>query len=509
MTATKDAFWITRNPVGFARDVLRARRRTDAPRPPGPRGRPFIGVLPEFQADPYGYLQHLGNVYGDVYRLPLPSYDVVILNHPDHVRHLMNHRDGEYSMIGPVSWVRYVLGTSMMMLEGEKFRQRRKLLTPMMGRRQLAKIAAIVADEFANRLAKWDRFADTGDQIDLQHELVGLVMPAFMRATFSLAPPEAELHQLDVDVRLLFHSVAAPFFLGPPPRLLPGAENPVQVWRRMRRWVTRHVEQRLADSQSYDDMMQVVLDARYQDGTPISRRDAITEIIMLIGGGYEMTVAALSWTLGFLTQNPQAQQRLYDEIDALDGAVPTFDDLDRLRWAKACFDEGQRLQDHPLMPRFAMIDDSIGGYRIRRGNLIGISPYALHRDPRWWGPDPNTYDPMRFYDKDIVTARPNLAFIPFGAGPHRCFGASLGYLGAQFLLAQIHQRFRIQTPPGWAPQHGPDRPWPWQPFSRLPNGGSPGLRISTGMVVRSRPSSEGIFGLHTPIRRPAHPRIQA
>jgi Cytochrome P450 len=67
---------------------------------------------------------------------------------------------------------------------------------------------------------------------------------------------------------------------------------------------------------------------------------------------------------------------------------------------------------------------------------------------------------MRFYDTNIVAARPNLAFMPFGAGPHRCFGAAMGYLQAQFLLAQIHQRFRIQTRPGWASRRDPGLPWP-------------------------------------------------
>jgi Cytochrome P450 len=67
---------------------------------------------------------------------------------------------------------------------------------------------------------------------------------------------------------------------------------------------------------------------------------------------------------------------------------------------------------------------------------------------------------MRFYDTNIVAARPNLAFMPFGAGPHRCFGAAMGYLQAQFLLAQIHQRFRIQTRPGWASRDDPGLPWP-------------------------------------------------
>ncbi|OOK78788.1 cytochrome P450 family protein [Mycobacterium kansasii] len=114
----------------------------------------------------------------------------------------------------------------------------------------------------------------------------------------------------------------------------------------------------------------------------------ITEAIMLIGGGYETVVAALAWTLALLPQNPQAQQRLYDEVDALNGALPSYADLDRLEWAKACFDEGQRLQGLLLQPRFAMIDDVIGGYRIRRGTLIGLPIYALQRDPRWWAPTP-------------------------------------------------------------------------------------------------------------------------
>ncbi|MBX9639787.1 MAG: cytochrome P450, partial [Mycobacteriaceae bacterium] len=310
-SALRDAFWITRNPVGRTRDLLRSRQRTDdAPRPPGPRGRPFVGVLPELKADPFEYLQRLGEVYGDVYRLPLPLYDVVILNHPDHVRHVMSHREGEYSLIGPAAGVaRRVLGASMQMMEGQEFRRRRKPLIPMMGRQQLTRVAGTIADEFARRLSRWDRFAETGEPFDLQHELNAVVIPAFMRAMFTIELSDAELHRLDVDVRALMQSASSPLLLGSPPQLLPGDGNPVQAWLRMRRWVTRRVEERLADSHSYDDLLQVLVEARYDDGTPISRRDVITEAIMLIGGGYETVVAALAWTLALLPQNPRAQQR--------------------------------------------------------------------------------------------------------------------------------------------------------------------------------------------------------
>ncbi|MEB3032893.1 cytochrome P450 [[Mycobacterium] nativiensis] len=477
MTATRDTFWMSRNPVGRGRDLLRSRQRSDAaPRPPGPRGRPFVGVLPELKADPFGYLQRLGDAYGDVFRLPLPLYDVVIVNNPEHVRHVMNHRNGEYSMTGPVSWAKKLLGASMQLLEGNDFRQRRKLLGPMMGRTQLTKVAAAVADEFAVRLTDWDRFADTGETIDLQHEINGVVIPAFMRAMFSTAPTDDVLAQLDTDIRTLMASASSPLLLSPPPRLLPGDGNPIQAWWRMRRWVTQQIEERLAAGTSHDDLLQVLLDARYEDGTPISRRDAVTEAVMLIGGGYETVVAALAWTLALLPQNPLAQQRLYDEIDLLAGARPGYQDLDRLQWTKACFDEGQRLQGLLLQPRFAMTDDTIGGYRIRRGNLIGIPIYHLQRDPRWWGPNADSYDPMRFYDKQISAARPPLAYMPFGAGPHRCFGAAMGYLEAQFLLTQIFQRYRILTPAGWAPQHDAAVVWPVK-------GGVPA-------VITPRPESE-------------------
>jgi cytochrome P450 len=125
------------------------------------------------------------------------------------------------------------------------------------------------------------------------------------------------------------------------------------------------------------------------------------------------------------------------------------------------------------------VDDTIGGYRIRRGNLIAISPHTLQRDTRWWGPDSDSYDPVRFYDGDMVAARPNLAFIPFGAGPHRCMGSALARMSAQFLLAQIFQRFRMQLPVDWEPRR--DRKVPWWVEGGIP--------VNISKVPTRRPDS--------------------
>ena len=68
----------------------------------------------------------------------------------------------------------------------------------------------------------------------------------------------------------------------------------------------------------------------------------------LLGGAYDPTGAALTWTLALLLSNPEQLGRVYEEVDALGGSLPTFDDTSRLSWVKACFDEGQRMQGHPF-----------------------------------------------------------------------------------------------------------------------------------------------------------------
>ena len=167
MTATSETFWITRNPVGRGRDWLQSRRRIDAPRPPGPRGRPFVGVMGDYWAGACGTAE-LRNRYGDVYRLPWPMAEVVVVNHPDHVAHVLNSREGEYGRM----W-RYFSPSG-----ARRWRA-------MFGRRQ-PEDRTCLADEFDKSLARWDRFAESGERIDLHEELPAVIMPAFMRMVFSI-----------------------------------------------------------------------------------------------------------------------------------------------------------------------------------------------------------------------------------------------------------------------------------------------------------------------------------
>ncbi len=439
--------------------ILRRRRRLSTfgrsvdPAIPGPKGRPMLGVLPEFRRDPFESVRGWAREYGDVFHVPLPLWNVVMVNHPDLVTEVMNNREGRYSMIGPGEKpVAMTVGSALPMMEGERFRKRRRMLTPMFGRKHLARIAESIVDEFTHRIERWDRYADTGEVVDLQHEIAQVTLPAFLRAMYTTRLGDDRIAAVDRDIRLLMRTVAFGVFLAPAPNPLPFGDNSLpRAWYRLTRLVDDLVADRVLHPIAGTDLLGLLLDSRYDDGTALGRRDLRTELIVLMGGGYETVVASISHTLAQLCTNPEPAQRLYAEIDALDGVAPTLDDLSRLGWAKACFDEGQRLQGHPMNPRLAMSDSELGGFHIPAGTLVGTPVYTLHRDERWWS-DPDRFDPTRFTDSSHP-ARPNTAFIPFGAGPHHCIGSGMAYMNAQFLLALIFQRYRLHTAPGWRPKH--------------------------------------------------------
>lgn len=291
-------------------------------------------ALREYQRDPFTYLRSCAEEYGDVFSVPLPGMDVVCVNHPDHVGHIMADNTGGYSMVGPFeSLARTVIGASIPYMEGEPFRRRRRLITPMFRNSSLSSLSPAIIDEFIRRIDGWSHWADQGTTIDLQHEIAWLTMPAFMRAMFGITVTDEEIHQLDIDIRTVMKMMSAAVLVNKPPNLRPGGpDNLWRAYRRTRQWINAQIERRLANPIEGSDLLQVLLDARDEDGNPLSRKDLVAELFILIGGGYETVVASTSWTLALLRDNPAALQRLQDEVDALDGNAPTYADLERLTW---------------------------------------------------------------------------------------------------------------------------------------------------------------------------------
>jgi cytochrome P450 len=159
--------------------------------------------------------------------------------------------------------------------------------------------------------------------------------------------------------------------------------------------------------------------------------------------GHETTANALTWTFYLLSQHPEAESQLREEVaSVLGGRAPTLDDLPRLSFTKMVIKEAMRL--YPpiwIIERRVIANDAVGGFHLPSGSSVVIAPYALHRHPAFWE-RPEEFDPGRF------ATHTSEAYIPFGTGPRFCIGSEFAMLEAQLITAMVAQSFRLRLVPG-------------------------------------------------------------
>ena len=193
----------------------------------------------------------------------------------------------------------------------------------------------------------------------------------------------------------------------------------------------------------------MLLAARDEDGNTMVGRQVRDEVMTFVGAGLETTSLTLCYALYLLSQNPDAEARLAEEIDCvLDGRPPQPEDLPRLEYTAKVVKESMRL----FPPAWAISRDSagpveIGGYRFPAGTCFFLNNWAIHRDPRFYD-SPGRFEPER-WTPDFTTRLPRYAYFPFGGGQRMCIGAGFAKIEATLILAAIVQKFRLTPVPKW------------------------------------------------------------
>jgi len=187
----------------------------------------------------------------------------------------------------------------------------------------------------------------------------------------------------------------------------------------------------------------MLMEARDENGAPMSDKQLRDEVVTLLTAGHETTTLALAWTCYLIGTRPEVMERMAAEAAFLNGRAPAYDDLMKLRYSRMVVEETMRLYP-PVwtMSRTAINEDEIGGYYIPAGSEILVFPYITQRHPRWWS-DPDAFRPERFAPENSA-ARPRYAYLPFGAGPRTCIGLNFAMTEILAVVALILQRFRLR-----------------------------------------------------------------
>ncbi|MDO3299224.1 cytochrome P450 [Mycobacteroides abscessus subsp. massiliense] len=438
-----------------------------APAVPKPRGHRLPPRLPIHKAAllglscmgdptrlPYLLLPKIANRYGDIVRLftgPTPALTLTLINHPDYVDHVFTRHHDRY--VKHEATIELVSGepVALPLLEGQEWKRVRSAFNPYFGERALAQATPLMMEGITDRVDAWSRHVNSGELVDLEHELGAVVMDGLMRSMFKVRLSPAEIdHAVDGARRYGVYVISrvAMHFL---PRWLPnplrrsGEEAKAELFGILDRFVQ---ERAGCPSTGTPDLVDTLLALEF-DGCPQTReRRRRSEAAGLVFAGFETTAAALAWTIALLCRNPIALGKAYAEVDALGDKALAYDDLENLKYLRACFDEAQRFQAAPANVRTAIEDDEVGGYFIPRGSQVIITQYALQRDPRFWN-EPERFNPDRFLTDKINRN----TFLPFSIGPRKCMGTRMAYIEGTLVLGAILQRYAFQIRDGWTPRH--------------------------------------------------------
>jgi cytochrome P450 len=412
-------------------------------RPPGPRGLPFLGNLLDFRRDALRYYSEWSRQYGDIVALRLGTWPAVLLNHSDHVEYVLvknPHNFIKFSFF--FRQVRAIFGEGLLTSEGEFWLRQRRLAAPAFHAQRLADYGGATVRYTERMLESWH----PGDLRDVHVDTMGLTLRIAAKALFD-AEVEKDVAEIGQAFNAIVEEIAVrlrrPFHI-PDAIPTPGNIRYVRAVHRIDRLVTKIIRERREQGCDRGDLLSMLMLARDEQGQSMSERQLRDEVITLLLAGHETTALALSWTWYLLAHSPDVDAKLAAELrDVLGGRAPTVSDLPQLRFTEQVVTEAMRLYPPAWgFGREALADCDIGGYAIPAGTTIIISPWVLHRDPRYFE-RPTEFRPER-WSSDFARQLPRFAYIPFGGGPRICIGNRFAMMEAVLILATVAQRFRLQ-----------------------------------------------------------------
>lgn len=371
-----------------------------------------------------------------------------LINKPEYIEHVLlgNHANYRKSyflrhILGPL------LGDGLLLSEGEFWRRQRRIAAPAFHSKRIANFVATMVSCTEATLARW---RGTTEPFDIAAEMMALTLNIVSRTMFSTdvsGDVEAVRRLMNIVVAL---KPSTADLLGFPewfPRRQPkGYERAITEFEAL---VSRFLAERRAAGIERGDLLSMLLSARDPEtGQAMSDKQLRDEILTIFLAGHETTANALTWTWYLLSQHPDAEARLHDELDrVLGGRMPSAGDIAELKWTRMVIEETMRLYPPAhTIARTAIAEDWIGGIRLPPGALITISIYVTHHNPNLW-PEPERFDPERFAPA-AVAQRHRFAYVPFGGGPRICIGNGFAMTEAQVVLAAIAQRYRVRLAPG-------------------------------------------------------------
>ena len=368
-----------------------------------------------------------------------------VLTEPAWVRQVLTapydvvRRSGTFEKFG------VFLGESLLTTDGPKHRMRRRQMQPAFQRQRMESYATSIVAAANETLATWG----DGQRVAMEQQMAALTMDAIGRAVLGV-DGRAIAPEVGKALELLMR--AMPMLFIPKFEKIAFRNIPGLGWLRS----SFDLLDRLARDAAVRSEAELVESLRnaIADLPDLSDDEVRDELLTLLLAGHETTATTLTWAWWLLDNHPEVADRMCNEIRGVVGdRDPSYDDVERLNFTQAVVAETLRLRPPAwIIERSVVGDLQVGPFKPPVGSLVLLPTWLLQRDERWWD-EPESFRPDRWLDEsgsysESAPGQPRGAYMPFGAGPHVCIGASFAWVEAVLALAILAPRWRPTLAPG-------------------------------------------------------------
>ncbi|XP_072353006.1 cytochrome P450 4V2-like [Scyliorhinus torazame] len=363
------------------------------------------------------------------------------------------------------------LGTGLLTSTGNKWRARRKLLTPTFHFTILVEFLEVMNEQANVLLEKWEKEVGQGPFNcfnDITLCALDIICETAMdKKVYAQSKSDSEyVHAIYKMSDLVHRRQKMPWFWpdflfntfgegrehDKALKILHTFTEKVIAERFCKTGNSEEVNHSDSDSNSsrvkkHRAFLDLILNTTDESGKKLSLQDIREEVDTFMFEGHDTTAAAINWALYLLGSHPDALKKVHEELDDVFGnsdRPATMDDLTKLQYLLCVIKESLRLfPSVPIFGRTLLEECYVGGFKIPKGVNAMIIPYVLHRDPKYFS-DPEEFRPERFSQENSSRIH-SFAFIPFSAGIRNCIGQKFALMEEKVILSSILRRFHIET----------------------------------------------------------------
>ncbi len=386
-----------------------------------------------------GTVTRVAKKYPEMAELRSPLFDFYLASSPDLIQEVLVTQHKNFIKGDFLQRTKKVFGEGLLTSEGEFHHRQRRLVQPAFSHARIATYADVMTSYTDRVLGEWK----DGEILDIHEEMTRLTMAIVAKCLFDedVEAQSSSISQSLTDIIEYFNRLSSPFawLL----EKLPSNQKYNLAVQKVDRMVYGMIEDRRKTGKDSGDLLSMLLSARDIDGGVMSNKQVRDEALILFAAGHETTANALSWTWYLVSQHPELEKKLHEEVDSVLGSnVPTFADVPRLPYTTNVFTEGMRLYPPAwIITREAIKDCTIGDYLVPAGTDVLMSQYVLHHDSRYFK-EPEKFDPDR-WTKEMRAKLPKYAYFPFGGGPRSCVGEPFAWMEGALIIARMAQKWNL------------------------------------------------------------------